>query len=224
MKDVDIRNILRDRLLAEHESDRDALVVEELGLCEGRSRVDLAVVNGSIHGYEIKSDRDTLARLQRQCEIYARCFDAITLVVGAKHLAPASAMIPECWGLILARESDDGVTLETLRTSQRNRCVSPDVVVQLLWRDEAAGLLSSLGLAPTPRPRLRRELWRILAESVPPDELGRLVRRAIKARGDWRPAMRRARCSGSSPTVATAEHCQANLDWLLSVGSRSLPG
>ena len=34
--------------------------VEELGVCRGRVRVDVAVVNGTLHGYEIKSDRDSL--------------------------------------------------------------------------------------------------------------------------------------------------------------------
>lgn len=55
-----------------HVSARHAerLVVEELGLFHGASRVDLAVVGRSLHGYEIKSDRDSLDRLEQQAADY----------------------------------------------------------------------------------------------------------------------------------------------------------
>ena len=69
MRDIDIRRRLRadERL---HPWDSNTRIVEELGLCQGVARVDLAVVNGTIHGYEIKSERDTLTRLSGQAEIY----------------------------------------------------------------------------------------------------------------------------------------------------------
>ena len=59
MRDVDIRRALRTRV-RDSDDMKEALVVDELGLCQGRARIDLAVVNSSLHGYEIKSERDTL--------------------------------------------------------------------------------------------------------------------------------------------------------------------
>ena len=35
-------------------------IVEELSVCDGEARVDVALINGKLCGYEIKSDRDTL--------------------------------------------------------------------------------------------------------------------------------------------------------------------
>lgn len=61
--DADIRSVLRSRLSFQHAAEADTVVIEELGLCRGQVRVDVSVVNGLLHGYEIKSDRDSLRRL-----------------------------------------------------------------------------------------------------------------------------------------------------------------
>ena len=53
-KDAAIRPVLLANL--QQRSGPGTLIVEELGLCEGAVRIDVAAINGSIHGYEIKSD------------------------------------------------------------------------------------------------------------------------------------------------------------------------
>lgn len=63
MRDRDVRQALHRKVLKEHHGDADTLVLDELGLRHGTCRVDIAVVNGYLHGYEIKSDSDTLERL-----------------------------------------------------------------------------------------------------------------------------------------------------------------
>src|SRR4029077_13805561 len=60
---------------------------------------DVAVVNGALDGFELKSDRDRLDRLARQSEIYGAVFDRMTLVVGPRHERQAARMIPDWWGL-----------------------------------------------------------------------------------------------------------------------------
>src|SRR6266511_802692 len=69
--DAAIRPALRERLLRRHATDADTVLIEELGLCRGKVRVDLALVNGSLHGFEIKSDRDSLRRLSAQVGLYS---------------------------------------------------------------------------------------------------------------------------------------------------------
>jgi hypothetical protein len=46
-------------------------MLDEFGLEHGEVRVDVAVINGELHGYEIKSERDTLERLPRQVKAYS---------------------------------------------------------------------------------------------------------------------------------------------------------
>ncbi|MDA8118743.1 MAG: sce7726 family protein, partial [Gammaproteobacteria bacterium] len=73
----------------------DTVVLDELGICRGEVRVDVAVVNGEIHGYEIKSDRDSLRRLASQVELYSKVLDQATLVAGERHFDAAAALLPE---------------------------------------------------------------------------------------------------------------------------------
>ena len=102
LDDLTIRSALRSKLLADHAEEGDTALMEELGLCRGRVRVDLALVNGHLNGYEIKSDRDTLTRLETQAEIYMKVFDRLTIVVGSKHLSSIGTRLPEWWGILQA--------------------------------------------------------------------------------------------------------------------------
>ena len=68
----------------------------------------MAAVNGVMHGFEIKSDIDSLARLPHQTELYSSVFDKITLVVGATHLYHAFNIIPDWWGVLVARIDKTG--------------------------------------------------------------------------------------------------------------------
>src|SRR6266478_524890 len=82
LNDDSIRSALRSRLQNQHAGQSDTAFLEELGLCGGRVRVDIAVVNGLLCGYEIKSDRDTLRRLSTQIDVYGKVLDRAILVVG----------------------------------------------------------------------------------------------------------------------------------------------
>src|ERR1043165_6227884 len=100
LRDIDIRRALR--RFVEPADRTDTVVIEELGIGKHAVRVDMAIVNGSMHAYEIKSDVDTLRRLSVQAEHYGKCFDQITLVVGPKHVKVARASVPKWWGLVRA--------------------------------------------------------------------------------------------------------------------------
>ncbi|HEX6037420.1 MAG TPA: hypothetical protein VFZ20_05255, partial [Longimicrobium sp.] len=70
-KDSDIRSVLYATELARHAACSGSLVVPELEICQREFRIDVAVVSGTaLHGYEIKSDRDTLSRLPAQAVAY----------------------------------------------------------------------------------------------------------------------------------------------------------
>ncbi len=224
MRDYDIRLALRERLQLEHAGEPDTLIVEELGLREGEARADLAVINGSIAGYEIKSERDTLDRLPHQRDVYEQCFDAVTLVVGNRHLSKSRSLIPSRWGILVATQVDSKVELRVVRSPKRNRNVRPESVVQLLWKDETLSALRKIGCAEGNRNQPRRTLWALLVSNTSADQLRKIVREALKARGQWQAAKRRVRGNGSLPTAATAADPQSNLEWLLSLESPDHPG
>lgn len=186
MRDLDVRRALHATELARHRNDPGTLVIDELGLAWGTVRVDVAVVNGSIHGYEIKSDSDTLERLPAQAELYGRVLDRVTLVAG-RHLEGAAPLVPDWWGLCEAAErGDGGIVLRHVRRAKRNPAVDLEAVAMLLWRDEALAILEEKGCARGLRGRPRRELYGALVGALTPTQLRSRVRHALKTRTSWR--------------------------------------
>lgn len=188
MRDADVRRVLRRWLSAMYGGDANTLIVEELGLCSGSVRADMAVVNGSLKGYEIKSERDRLDRLFAQAEIYSRVFDTVTIVVADRHLKPTKSLVPAWWGIDLVTplgESD--VIIQPLRKESANPEVDPSALVQLLWRDEALGFLASRAI-PLPRKKSRQNIWNCLVANLSLSELRTGVRASLKSRTRWRAA------------------------------------
>ncbi len=186
MNDTAIRTALLIGLNREYRNDLDTLIIEELGLCQGEARIDIAVVNGCIHGYEIKSDQDTLKRLSRQAAIYSRVLDRVTLVVSGGHLDEALPAIPDWWGVLVAMKRKGRICFVQERKTHKNPHLDPFALVQLLWRDEAYKALKERNLHTGLTKKARVGLWEVLSEQVPLAELTRLVRETLKLRQSWR--------------------------------------
>lgn len=182
MRDPDVRRVLKQALVTRYGGETDTIVVEELGLCRGSVRADVAVINGLMKGFEIKSDRDTLQRLLTQATIYSRVFDTATLVSAERHVAEAMLALPPWWGIEVI--GNDG-SLTELQPSGPNPCLDADSVALLLWRDEAISLLAYAG-ATIHRHETRQNLCNRLAAVLSLDDLRCAVRGALKNRGDGR--------------------------------------
>jgi hypothetical protein len=189
MKDCHIRPALKNKLFARYCEDPSTLIVDELALRHGAARVDVAVVNGIIHGYELKSDFDTLKRLPHQVKIYNSVLDRITLIVGERHLDEAIDIIPEWWGVKLARMGLRGaVHFTEIRRPKNNPLQEILAVSKLLWREEALTLLKELGKAEGLRWKPRATIYARLVEVAAPDLIRFRVRHQLRSRKNWRAA------------------------------------
>ena len=187
MRDIDVRSALRQQLTLDHLSEPNTLVLDELGLC-GQVRVDVAVINGHLAGYEIKSEADTLRRLPTQVSIYSEVLDYAHLVVAGRHHDHALPLIPAWWGVHVAESRSGTVRLTTVRLPRRNREIVPMSLAQLLWRDEALDELALRGADRGVRTKARWHVWVRLADVLTADELRGVVRERLKARQGWRDA------------------------------------
>ncbi|TIO75957.1 MAG: sce7726 family protein [Mesorhizobium sp.] len=185
MRDKDVRLAVRNRLEALHKDDEDTRIVEEMGVWSGSVRVDLAVINGELSGFELKSDSDTLQRLPIQADIYSRVFDQVTLVVGRRHADKASDIIPSWWGVMVAEQTNAGVVLECHKYGSRNPSPDPKLVAGLLWKEEALEVLEVHGLAEGWRSKPAKAIHQRLAEELSLSDLGDKVREALKSRVAW---------------------------------------
>lgn len=161
-----------------------ARIVPEMGMAMGAARIDLAVVDHQLIGYEVKGARDTLDRLPRQAGVFAQVFERLTLVAALRHVDGAMAFLPTWWGIELI--DDRNRATRVLRRALPNPALSVDAMVRLLWRDEAAQLLAERDARPFRNSR--RQLWQELVRTWPEGELATAIKGCLRVRTGWRAA------------------------------------
>lgn len=196
MKDIDVRDALQRTFLKKFYFDDKSRVIPELDICNGEARIDIAVVNGHMHGFEIKSEQDTLTRLENQIAVYSKAFDYLTLVVAESHIDSAKKILPECWGIIRASMRHT-VSLKIIRPARINRAVLPFALCQFLWKEELIALSSLYGISNMTSRSTKLEFCEVLSRSVKPQILAKSIRDTLKSRSTWR-ALRPSRQSDGS--------------------------
>ena len=182
-----IRAALLEDLKRLHAGDDELRIVEEFGIEHGAIRIDIAVVNGLLHGYEIKSDRDTLLRLPEQMSAYNSVFDRVTLVVGKQHLHGAIRIVPDWWGITIAKTGgNDSIILHRIREAKDNTGQSKASLARLLWRGEALRILEEAGKADGVRSKPREAIYEKLSVMFDQQTLEEKVREILFFREDWR--------------------------------------
>jgi hypothetical protein len=182
MHDPDIRNALKSDLHRRYGSDPDTAVIDELSIRGGGTRIDLALVNGVLHGFELKSDYDSLCRLDEQVQAYGSVCNCATLVVGERHLRNAAELLPEWWGIRVVRSGSGRPIFRDLKLPQTNPSLDPTAVAHLLRRSEAKVFIADLGWGDPDRTASRRHLCELLAREAELPRLCDRVRSCIRAR------------------------------------------
>ncbi|MCG7566560.1 hypothetical protein FIU82_01795 [Pseudoalteromonas sp. THAF3] len=187
MNEIDVRQAVHKKLLKKYRNDGTTLIVDELGVRQGSARVDIAVVNGVLHGFELKSAKDNLNRLPAQVEHFSSVMDKMTLVVADNHLQEAMEIIPSWWGVkVVAQGQRGAIHISTARREKTNKYVDPWALSQLLWHEEILDGLAMCGITKGVKSRPRWVLWEKLAKEMPLDQLKDFVRSTLRARSDWR--------------------------------------
>lgn len=184
MYDSDIRSLLYKDLSKEpmYINDYSTIIIPEMNILNGYVRIDIAVINGLFHGYEIKSDMDTLQRLPRQAEYYGRVFDQMVLVTTPKYIEQVQSIVPSWWGIKYYNEFNE---LITIRNCSCNNNVDTYSRLTLLWKDELIELLCQY-CDKKYKSKTKFALIDIIIKEVPRNVILEYSREVIKLREDWR--------------------------------------
>jgi hypothetical protein len=141
-----------------------------------------------MHGYEIKSDCDTLDRLPEQMNEFNDVFDKLTLVVGKRHLYDAIYIVPDWWGIILAKiDANQEIFFQTIREADVNQSQVGVSIARLLWKEEALQILEEQNKAQGVRSKPREFIYQRLSNVLDVNTLKEKVRDALLiSRGAWR--------------------------------------
>ncbi len=184
--DAEIREGLNKRILRNQRTN-STFVIEELGLDHGANRIDLAVLNSSIHGFEIKSSRDNLDRLPNQLLSYTAALDKLTMVIAPKHLESVLNIIPEWCGVQLVEKGiRGGIGFQTIRKPLRNPEIDIYRMAHLLWKREAMNLLVENEIPEVPKSATRTQLYKSIAENIPLPKLREYIKACFISRDSWR--------------------------------------
>lgn len=189
MKDPCIRQLLRENQLQHFLTDSNSKVVEELSLPVAKARIDLAVINGSLHGYEIKSASDTLKRLPSQIDAYSKVFDYLSIVTEIKHLKKTREFIPTWVGIIVCNETKGIKTIKQVRKPKLNKQKQGFFLAKLLWREELIECLIKHQISFKKKDR-NWLLCEAMASRLDIDSLSFIVRDKLKKRQDWKMSIR----------------------------------
>lgn len=181
MRDFEIRSLMRETELNEFFLDENSKVVDELDISTTGSRIDIAVINGHMHGYEIKSSQDTLMRLSGQLASYALVFDYISVVTEKKHFHRIISNIPDNIGIYVCHKN----SIEIFRKPEFNHEKNGFNLAQLLWREE---LLSVLEENKIPHKKKSRNwiLCEVLDHYLDVEQISTIVRNKVKQRVNWK--------------------------------------
>jgi hypothetical protein len=96
--EAEIRDLLVEHLAKTRQGSRAAFIAEMF--FDGFSRrADLILVDGTLSAFEIKSDKDSLDRLEGQLDTYSRFFEQVTVVCAARHLQKVQTLAAQGVGI-----------------------------------------------------------------------------------------------------------------------------
>lgn len=142
-------------------------------------RADVVVLNGTSNAYEIKSEYDSLDRIQSQVNSYIKMFDLVNVITSCSQIEKVGAGLPVEIGLLGLTSK---YTIRTFReaASLKNK-VKPEVIFDSLRKSEYLKIIKKVfGFVPdVPNTRIYgecRELFCSLAPEVAHDEMVRVLR------------------------------------------------
>ena len=137
--------------------------------CFGRkTRADaLLVTEEEMIGFEFKSDKDNLNRLERQVHDYERYCDRNYLVTGQKFKEKARSEVPEHWGIyVVYLDDEETIQLECIRKAQPNqKRMRLHNQLRILWRSELIPIIKKYNLGGVTK-KNKLELVRTLEHNL----------------------------------------------------------
>jgi hypothetical protein len=183
MNDPQIREMLLNTFLKKYQANRQALILEEVGVMHGNSIVDLAVFSPVYNqAFEIKSADDSLDRLPKQLKDYIQVFDYTTVITQPSHLEHVKIICPKFVGILVVYNDWD---MEYVQKPTASPVVNKKKLIQVLWREEVYEFLKSKGIKGHSGSS-NAKVKKVACENFSLQEIRQLVFNTLKTRPDWK--------------------------------------
>ncbi len=146
----------------------------------GQCKADVVILNGTGTVYEIKSERDSLSRLQRQINSYRDVFASVYVIAGKKHVDAIFETIPDDVGVMVLSDKHN---ISTLRKAvDMPERTNSGVIFESIRISEAKEILNNCGISCPELPNTQiysalRELFVNLPSDVAHREMVKILKR-----------------------------------------------
>lgn len=148
----------------------------------GSCKADLVILNGTASVYEIKSERDSLARLSNQIENYKAVFATVNVIVGERHVESVRRVVSDDVGILCL---SDRYRITVVQDAEdRPERICPRTVFASLRSSEAVNILKALGVdvPAVPNTRLHGVMRELFTQLEPSSLHGEFVQTLKKTR------------------------------------------
>ncbi|MEY8215942.1 MAG: sce7726 family protein [Colwellia sp.] len=134
------KNIIANKILLGRHSLNTASMHTEFRV--GDSKADVLILNGTSHIYEIKTELDSLDRLDGQLSDYVKFSEYVTIVTAEKHIQKLAQRTPNTIGIIAL--TNEG-RLKTIRTAESGKSrLENSLIFDSLQRAEYTNIIKNL--------------------------------------------------------------------------------
>lgn len=171
------RTAISQKILMGTHSLRTASMLNEFRA--GSSKADLVILNGTATVYEIKSERDSLARLATQVDNYKRVFAKVNVIASEMHLNGILETVPDDVGVMCLSKR---YQITTIREAiDRPARICPVTVFESLRIAESIEILDAMGVMVPEVPNTQRHaMLRELFSTLEPVTLHMEMVRTLK--------------------------------------------
>lgn len=133
------KNLIAKKILLGRHSLNTATMLSEFRV--GNNKADCVILNGKSTCYEIKTDYDSLVRLEDQLEAYTQIFDDVYVVCSKKFANSILEKTDQSIGVLLL---SDKLTFQELRKSNNKTKKNKKLLMQSLRKEEYLSLIKNL--------------------------------------------------------------------------------
>lgn len=148
------KNTIVNKILLGRHSLNTSTLISELNV--GKSKADIVIFNGTSTVYEIKTELDSLNRLEAQLEDYLKCFDKIYVITTLENIKKLENKLSGKIGLI--EYTKRGTLREHKKAESNKRNIDKKSLFSLFRKNEMLNIIKKIGFEiPDVHPRYLRE-------------------------------------------------------------------
>ncbi|MEE5147983.1 sce7726 family protein [Pseudomonas alliivorans] len=146
LREHDIKTALIVRLHQKGMLD-NAVLINEMVVAKWSRRADLALANGTLQAFEIKSDYDSLRRLEGQLATFNSRFEKVTVVCAPKFTVEVLSQVSRDTEVLEVSEVDGSVSFKIVQRGRIRNIKDKKILLSFLLKKDIQALLKQRAIS-----------------------------------------------------------------------------